>query len=146
MYGCLSDLYSYYEYAHSVEVCKEGQSVCVQVSVFAFPNLHFNAFYYRHISHLPATRGWERKVAEAGPCVILASPGFMSSGPSRELLELWAPDARNGVIITGYSIEGTMARVSLYSVFSQVYELERCNAISFSHSSEYSSKPCVPSC
>ena len=41
----------------------------------------------------------------------LASPGFMTSGPSRELLELWAPDSRNGVIITGYSIEGTMARV-----------------------------------
>ncbi|CAE6485867.1 unnamed protein product [Rhizoctonia solani] len=69
-----------------------------------------NPFVFKHISHLPATRGWERKVAEAGPCVILASPGFMSSGPSRELLELWAPDARNGVIITGYSIEGTMAR------------------------------------
>ncbi|KAG8744464.1 endoribonuclease ysh1 [Ceratobasidium sp. 414] len=69
-----------------------------------------NPFVFKHISHLPATRGWERKVAEAGPCVILASPGFMSSGPSRELLELWAPDAKNGVIITGYSIEGTMAR------------------------------------
>lgn len=37
----------------------------------------------------------------------------MSSGPSRELLELWAPDAKNGVIITGYSVEGTMARVSV---------------------------------
>jgi len=36
----------------------------------------------------------------------------MGSGPSRELLELWAPDSRNGVIVTGYSIEGTMARVS----------------------------------
>ncbi len=36
----------------------------------------------------------------------------MQSGSSRELLELWAPDARNGLIITGYSIEGTMARVS----------------------------------
>ncbi|KAG9105806.1 endoribonuclease ysh1 [Ceratobasidium sp. 392] len=69
-----------------------------------------NPFVFKHISHLPATRGWERKIAEAGPCVILASPGFMSSGPSRELLELWAPDARNGVIITGYSVEGTMAR------------------------------------
>ena len=36
----------------------------------------------------------------------------MQSGPSRELLELWAPDSRNGLIVTGYSIEGTMARVS----------------------------------
>ena len=36
----------------------------------------------------------------------------MNSGPSRELLELWAPDSRNGLIVTGYSVEGTMARVS----------------------------------
>lgn len=32
---------------------------------------------------------------------------------SRELLELWAPDNRNGLIVTGYSVEGTLARVSL---------------------------------
>lgn len=64
-----------------------------------------------HISNVPQSRGWERKIAEGPPCVVLASPGFMTSGPSRELLELWAPDSRNGVIITGYSIEGTMARV-----------------------------------
>lgn len=44
--------------------------------------------------------------------MVLASPGFMQTGPSRELFELWAPDARNGLIITGYSIEGTLARVS----------------------------------
>ena len=43
---------------------------------------------------------------------MLASPGFLQTGPSRELLELWAPDPRNGLIITGYSIEGTLARVS----------------------------------
>ena len=36
----------------------------------------------------------------------------MDVGPSRELFELLAPDARNGLIITGYSIEGTLARVS----------------------------------
>ena len=44
--------------------------------------------------------------------MVLASPGFLQSGPSRELLEYWAPDPRNGLIITGYSIEGTLARVS----------------------------------
>ncbi|KZT10629.1 uncharacterized protein LAESUDRAFT_741096 [Laetiporus sulphureus 93-53] len=69
-----------------------------------------NPFVFKHISNLPQTRGWERKVAEGPPCVVLASPGFMTVGPSRELLELWAPDSRNGVIVTGYSVEGTMAR------------------------------------
>ncbi|KAG8971760.1 endoribonuclease ysh1 [Tulasnella sp. 425] len=55
-------------------------------------------------------RNWEKKVADGPPCVVLASPGFLHTGPSRELLELWAPDSRNGLIITGYSVEGTMAR------------------------------------
>ncbi|KAH9855161.1 mRNA 3'-end-processing protein YSH1 [Lenzites betulinus] len=69
-----------------------------------------NPFVFKHITNVPGTRGWERKIAEGPPCVVLASPGFMQSGPSRELLELWAPDSRNGLIVTGYSIEGTMAR------------------------------------
>ncbi|KIK67458.1 hypothetical protein GYMLUDRAFT_37588 [Collybiopsis luxurians FD-317 M1] len=69
-----------------------------------------NPFVFKHISNLPQPRGWEKKIAEGPPCVVLASPGFMQSGPSRELFELWAPDSRNGLIITGYSVEGTLAR------------------------------------
>ena len=46
-----------------------------------------------------------------GPCVVMASSQFMSFGLSRILLEDWAADSKNGVIVTGYSIEGTMARV-----------------------------------
>ncbi|TYJ58751.1 endoribonuclease YSH1 [Cryptococcus floricola] len=48
-----------------------------------------------------------------GPCVVMASAQFMSFGLSRDLLEEWAPDPKNGVIVTGYSIEGTMARTLL---------------------------------
>ncbi|KAL9129297.1 MAG: hypothetical protein Q9217_002207 [Psora testacea] len=47
---------------------------------------------------------------DMGGCVVLASPGMLQSGVSRELLERWAPNDRNGVIITGYSVEGTMAK------------------------------------
>lgn len=47
---------------------------------------------------------------DVGGCIMLASPGMMQSGVSRELLERWAPNDRNGVIITGYSVEGTMAK------------------------------------
>ncbi|KAF9501739.1 Metallo-hydrolase/oxidoreductase [Pleurotus eryngii] len=69
-----------------------------------------NPFVFKHISNVPQSRGWEKKIAEGPPCVVLASPGFMQTGSSRELFELWAPDWRNGLIITGYSIEGTPAR------------------------------------
>lgn len=41
---------------------------------------------------------------------MLASPGMLQNGVSRALLERWAPDAKNGVVITGYSVEGTMAK------------------------------------
>lgn len=32
----------------------------------------------------------------------------MESGPSRALFELWCDDEKNGVLITGYTIEGTL--------------------------------------
>lgn len=57
-----------------------------------------------------------KTVANGSPCVILATPGMLQSGTSRELFELWAPDIRNGVVITGYSTEGTLAKVSLVHI------------------------------
>ena len=53
------------------------------------------------------------KFEDVGGCVMLASPGMLQSGMSRMLLERWAPDPRNGVIMTGYNVEGTMARIIL---------------------------------
>lgn len=47
---------------------------------------------------------------DSGGCVVLASPGMLQSGVSRELLERWAPNERNGIIMTGYSVEGTMGK------------------------------------
>ena len=61
---------------------------------------------FRFIRSLKSLERFE----DVGPSVMLASPGMMQNGVSRELLERWAPDARNGVIITGYSVEGTMAK------------------------------------
>lgn len=39
----------------------------------------------------------------------MASPGFLQSGVSRQLFEQWCDDERHGVIIAGYTIEGTLA-------------------------------------
>lgn len=50
---------------------------------------------------------------DIGSCVMLASPGMLQSGMSRILLERWAPDTRNGVVMTGYNVEGTMGRTIL---------------------------------
>ena len=51
---------------------------------------------------------------DIGPCVILASPGMMQSGLSRQLFEAWCTDKRNGVIVAGYCVEGTLAKVNRY--------------------------------
>ena len=48
---------------------------------------------------------------DIGPSVVMASPGMMQSGLSRELFENWCTDKRNGCIIAGYCVEGTLAKV-----------------------------------
>lgn len=44
------------------------------------------------------------------PLVIMASPGMMQNGPSRELFMKWAPDKKNGIVFTGYCVEGSLAK------------------------------------
>ena len=41
----------------------------------------------------------------------MATPGMMQSGLSRQLFEAWCTDKRNGVIVAGYCVEGTLAKV-----------------------------------
>lgn len=50
-----------------------------------------------------------------GPSVVMASPGFLENGVSRRLFERWCEDATNGVIIAGYTVEGTLAHTLLSS-------------------------------
>ena len=61
---------------------------------------------FRHISNL---KGMESFDDEIGPSVVLASPGMMQNGLSRELFEKWCTNKRNGIILAGYAIEGTLA-------------------------------------
>ncbi|KAK9446670.1 beta-lactamase-like protein [Limtongia smithiae] len=65
-----------------------------------------NPFQFKHIRSLKSLE----RFADLGPCVMVASPGMLQSGVSRELLERWAPDSKNTLIITGYSVEGTLAK------------------------------------
>ncbi|KAL5006926.1 hypothetical protein ScPMuIL_015732 [Solemya velum] len=65
-----------------------------------------NPFVFKHISNLKSMEHFE----DIGPSVVLASPGMMQSGLSRELFEAWCTDKRNGCIIAGYCVEGTLAK------------------------------------
>ncbi|KAF7701491.1 Cleavage and polyadenylation specificity factor subunit 3 [Cucumispora dikerogammari] len=44
------------------------------------------------------------------PSVVMASPAMLQSGFSRLLFDMWCSDKRNGVIIPGYVIPGTLAK------------------------------------
>lgn len=68
-----------------------------------------NPFVFKHISNLKGIDHFE----DFGPCVVMASPGMMQSGLSRELFETWCTEPKNGVIIAGYCVEGTLAKTVL---------------------------------
>lgn len=65
-----------------------------------------NPFQFKHTSYIKSVE----KIHDMGPCVVVASPGMLQNGISRQLLERWAPDPKNAVIMTGYSVEGTLAK------------------------------------
>lgn len=69
-----------------------------------------NPFVFKHIRYLKGGRG---SFKDDGPCVMMASPGMLQNGLSRELLEQWAPHKQNGLLIPGYVVEGTMGKFVL---------------------------------
>lgn len=66
-----------------------------------------NPFVFKFVSNV---RNIDSVLEEGGPCVIMASPGMLQNGLSRQLFEAWCSDRKNSVIIPGYSVEGTLAR------------------------------------
>jgi len=99
-----------------------------------------NPFVFKHISNLKSIDHFE----DIGPSVVMASPGMMQSGLSRELFETWCTDRRNGVIVAGYCVEGTLAKhilsepTEIVSMNGQKLPL-RCSVdyISFSAHTDY---------
>lgn len=67
---------------------------------------HRNPFVFKYIRSLVDTKSFE----DNGPCVVLASPGMLQSGISLELFQRWCGDPRNGIIMAGYCVEGTIAK------------------------------------
>lgn len=65
-----------------------------------------NPFNFRHILNL---KGMEH-LDDIGPSIIMASPGMLQNGLSRQLFEMWCTERRNAVILAGYSVEGTLAK------------------------------------
>lgn len=79
-------------------------------------SLHRNPFEFKYILNLKDTQSFR----DTGPCVMMASPGMLQSGFSRELFERWCTDRRNGVVVSGYCVEGTLAK----DILSEPKEVE----------------------
>eukprot|EP00951_Prasinocladus_malaysianus_P012160 scaffold90490_cov29-Prasinocladus_malaysianus.AAC.1 len=71
----------------------------------AFEAEHRNPFLFERIKHLSSGH-----FDDIGACVVMATPSMLQSGVSRDLLESWCEDRRNGVIIADFAVQGTMAR------------------------------------
>lgn len=65
-----------------------------------------NPFIFKHVSNLRGIDHFD----DSQPCVVLATPGMLQQGLSRQLFEKWCTDSKNGIIVAGYCVEGTLAK------------------------------------
>ncbi|KAK3419724.1 hypothetical protein EUGRSUZ_G00401 [Eucalyptus grandis] len=65
-----------------------------------------NPFDFKHISPLKSIENFN----DVGPSVVMASPGGLQSGLSRQLFDMWCSDRKNACVIPGYVVEGTLAK------------------------------------
>ncbi|KNA11690.1 hypothetical protein SOVF_132750 [Spinacia oleracea] len=68
-----------------------------------------NPFDFKHISPLKSIENFD----DVGPSVVMASPGGLQSGLSRQLFDKWCTDKKNTCVIPGYVVEGTLAKTIL---------------------------------
>lgn len=80
-----------------------------------------NPFIFKHISYLRGIESFE----DRGPCVMMASPGMLQNGLSRELFERWCSNKQNGIIVAGYCVEGTLAK----QILSEPKEIQALNGM-----------------
>ncbi|CAM9175745.1 unnamed protein product [Chrysoparadoxa australica] len=65
-----------------------------------------NPFRFEYITNLRSIEHFD----DVGPSVVMAAPGMLQSGVSRQLFDRWCTDEKNGVLMPGYSVEGTLAK------------------------------------
>jgi cleavage and polyadenylation specificity factor subunit 3 len=79
-----------------------------------------NPFHFENIQDLTSIDNFQ----DNGPCVVMASPGMLQSGLSRQLFELWSHSKKNGVMIPGYCVEGTLAKTIMNASIDTYETLE----------------------
>lgn len=80
-----------------------------------------NPFKFKHISPLNSIEDFN----DVGPSVVMASPGGLQSGLSRQLFDIWCSDKKNACVIPGYVVEGTLAK----TIISEPKEVTLMNGL-----------------
>ncbi|PHT43065.1 Cleavage and polyadenylation specificity factor subunit 3-I [Capsicum baccatum] len=81
-----------------------------------------NPFNFEHISSLNGIEDF----IDNKPCVVMASPGSLQSGLSRQLFDKWCFDKKNVCVIPGYVVEGTLAK----TIINEPKEVTLTNGLS----------------
>jgi len=69
-----------------------------------------NPFLSEVFKRVGSTNERRRVIDSDEPCVILATSGMLTGGPSVEYFKNLAPDEKNALIFVGYQAEGTLGR------------------------------------
>ncbi|XRO76783.1 beta-CASP ribonuclease aCPSF1 [Methanocaldococcus sp. 10A] len=69
-----------------------------------------NPFLSEVFKRVGSTNERRRVIDSDEPCIILATSGMLTGGPSVEYLKHLAPDEKNAIIFVGYQAEGTLGR------------------------------------
>lgn len=69
-------------------------------------NAKSNPFVFKYISPLKSIENFK----DVGPSVVMASPGGLQSGLSRQLFDMWCCDKKNACVLPGFVVEGTLAK------------------------------------
>ncbi|CRH01541.1 cleavage and polyadenylation specificity factor, putative [Plasmodium relictum] len=67
----------------------------------------FNFKYVKYAKSLDSILNYLYQ--DNNPCVIMASPGMLQNGISKSIFNIIASDKKSGVILTGYTVKGTLA-------------------------------------
>ena len=93
----------------SIDIFKRYINMAGTVVQKKFSEERKNPFDFKYIKRVKT----EQEIVDEyndKPCVVFASPGMLQSGLSRNLFEKWCSDKKNGILITGYCVDKTLAR------------------------------------
>ncbi|GFE55434.1 cleavage and polyadenylation specifity factor [Babesia ovis] len=69
----------------------------------------FNPFNFKFVKYAKSVAEISQYLESDGPCIVMTSPGMLQGGPSLQIFEKIASDGKNGVVLTGYTVKGTLA-------------------------------------